>query len=433
MCTWTGIFPDFTVDAKKLSEAESRCKIDEIMEFDRKLSEPFSESELAELFKKVDTLAPLGFVEGMQAAEVLSEKASQKLVDDSIEDLKICAERRKELDSNLSDEELTELFQKHSWGSRRGWRDYQLLTPEEQYFVDKSGWTPEKRTYKNDSELSLVEQRRKLKASIIKIPSFQSCQFHNLDKVKLLVMKHETTEKCFYFMNFFSSESICTSSQKIAKLKTAMPFVTDDRTAALWLEVFDHITVDKSKLRPGQVKYLETKVQETLELPDKCKFDIFDDNHFDCPASYHLNYELLTEAEKQILDKLGLTPVPQEESSAEDVFWKNVYSSSAVVVSARRDLKKDVLKKGEDFFSSFRFPYSGFTVFFANGCYWIDSIKLGFITCPTPPDLIVEKSKLRPDQIAYLDRKCAEKERADAETQKTKETASTKDKQEKIL
>ena len=127
MCSFTGKFPDFTVDAKKLSEAESRWKIDEIMEFDRKLSEPFTGSELAELFKKVDTLAPLGFVEGMQAAEALSEKASQKQVDDVVEDLKICAERRKELDSNLSDEELTELFQKHSWGSRRGWQDYELL------------------------------------------------------------------------------------------------------------------------------------------------------------------------------------------------------------------------------------------------------------------------------------------------------------------
>ena len=26
---------------------------------------------------------------------------------------------------------MTKLFQKHSWGSRRGWRDYELLTPEE--------------------------------------------------------------------------------------------------------------------------------------------------------------------------------------------------------------------------------------------------------------------------------------------------------------
>ena len=413
MSSWIGIFPDFTLEAKKLSEAESRRKIDEIMEFDRKISEPFSESELAELFKKVDTLAPLGFAEGMQAAEVLSEKASQKQVDDAVENLKICAERRKELDSNLSDAELTELFQKHSWGSRRGWRDYELLTPEEQYFVDKSGWTPEKRNCKNNSGMSLVEKRRKLKSSVIKTPTFSSWEFHNLDNIKLLVMKHECDEKCFYFINFFSAASIRTSLQKIAKLKTAMPFVTDDRTAALWLKVFDHITVDKSKLRPGQVKYLETKVQETLALLEKCKFDIFDDKHFDCPFIYHRNYKLLTEAEKQTLDKLGLAPVPQKENTAEDIFWRTAYESSTDAASARRDLKKDVLTKDEDIFSGFRFFHSGYTVSFAKDCYWIDRKSGTLITCgPNPPDLIVEKSKLRFDQIAYLDRKCAEEERA---------------------
>ena len=431
MCSFTGIFPDFTVDAKKLSEAESRWKIDEIMEFDRKLSEPFTGSELAELFKKVDTLAPLGFVEGMQAAEALSEKASQKKVDNAVEDLKICAERRKELDSNLSDEELTALFQKHSWGSRRGWRDYELLTPEEQYFVDKSGWTPEKRTYENNSGASLVEQRRKLKEAVIKTPSFQSCQFHNLDNVKLLVMKHETTEKCFYFMNFFSSESIRTSSQKIAKLKTAMPFITDDRTAALWLEVFDYITVDKSKLRPEQVKYLEAKVQETLELLKKYKFDIYDDKHWDCPQNYYWNYKLLIESEKQILDRLKLTPAPQDKCEDEDFF-----DDANDIVSARHNLKRDILthrdfernfsemSRGERrVFSVFSginiFSHFGFTVYFARDCYWIyEAERTGFSSGPQGPDLIVEKSKLRSDQIAYLDRKCKETENEHADAEK---------------
>ena len=422
MCSFTGIFPDFTIDAKKLSVADSREKIDKIMEYDRKLSEPFTEDELAELFKKVDTLAPLGFVEGMQAAEALSEKASQKQVDDAVEDLKICAERRKELDSALTEAELTKLFQKHSWGSRRGWRDYELLTPEEQYFVDKSGWTPEKRTYENNSGASLVEQRRKLKASIIKTPSFQSCQFHNLDKVKLLVMKHETTEKCFYFMNFFSSESVWTSSQKIAKLKTAMPFVTDDRTAAFWLEVFDHITVDKSKLRPEQVKYLEAKVQETLELLKKYKFDIYDDKHWDCPQNYYRNYKLLTKSEKQILDRLKLTPAPQEKCEDEDFF-----DDANDIVSARRDLKIDILRRNTDDIFSFLgrvggFLNFGFTVSFARDCYCINSNSSGFSSYPKPPDLIVEKSKLRPDQITYLDRKCEEKDRADAEKQNANKT-----------
>ena len=424
MCSWTRVdFPDFTIDAKKLSVAESREKIDEIMEYDRKLSEPFTEDELAELFKKVDTLAPLGFVEGMQAAEALSEKASQKQVDDAVEDLKICAERRKELDSALTEAELTKLFQKHSWGSRRGWRDYELLTLEEQYFVDKSGWTPEKRTYENNSGASLVEQRRKLKASIIKTPSFRSCLFHNLDKVKLLVMKHETTEKCFYFMNFFSSESIWTSSQKIAKLKTAMPFVTDDRTAALWLEVFDHITVDKNKLRPEQVKYLEAKVQETLELLKKYKFDIYDDKHWDCPQNYYWNYKLLTKSEKQILDRLKLTPAPQEKCEDEDFF-----DDANDIVSARRDLKIDILRRNTDDIFSFLgevggFLNFGFTVYFARDCYWINKAeRTGFSSCPQGPDLIVEKSKLRPDQITYLDRKCEEKDRADAEKQNANKT-----------
>ena len=418
-------FPDYTTNDCELSAAESREKIDEIMEYDRKLSEPFTEDELAELFKKVDTLAPLGFVEGMQSAEELSAEDTRENVDKLIEKLQSSVLSKLHLNLPFSEAELAELFRKRSWGSRRGWRDYQLLTPEEKYFVDKSGWTPEEKIYKkpefaawNETKpLSRNEQRLEMKKSVRLTPIGDKLIFGNSGKVKILALKHTAKDKTFYFIHQSDTATFCFSRQRLDKIKRLMPFVADDRTTALWAEVLGDMTVESSKLTPEQLKYLEAKVQETFDVLENYKIDIYDDKYFDCPRSYYGNYELLTETEKESLDRLGLTPPPRkkEASGDENVFWKNILEAANDRASARRHLKRNVVKRPE-FLGYYDYDFS---VTFDNGCYHIKKKSDDVYGFPwSRCGLSVKKSDLRSDQIEFLERKCEETKRAATEFEK---------------
>ena len=417
----------------ELSMEESRRKIDEIMEFDRKLSEPFSESELAELFKKVGTLAPLGFVEGMQAAEQLSAEYTQKDVDNLIEQLQCSVLSKLRLNLPFSEAELTELFRKRSWGSRRGWRDYQLLTPEEKYFVDKSGWTPEEKIYKepefaawNESKpLSREEQRLEMKKAVQSTQIGDKLIFGNSGKGKILTLKHAAKDKTFYFIHLSDTATFRFSRQQLDKIKRQMPFIADDRTAALWAEVLGDMTVESCKLTAEQLKYLEAKVQETLDVLENYKIDIYDDKYFDCPRDYYDNYELLTETEKESLERLGLTPPlrKKEASGDENVFGKNILEAANDSASARRHLKRNIVKRPEFFNLSCE---DDFDVAFDNGCYYINKKNAYTIGIPWfRHDLIVKKSDLRSDQIEFLERKCEETKRKVAEFKKRIDTEKT--------
>ena len=403
---------------RELSAEESRKAIDELMAFDLQLSEPFSEAELAELFKKVDTLSPLGFVEGMAKAEELSAEDTQAEVDRIIAELQCSVLSKLRLNLPFSEAELTELFRKRSWGSRRGWRDYQLLTPEEKYFVDKSGWTPEEKIYKepefaawNESKpLSRAELRMEMKKSVRATPIGDKLIFGNSGKIKLFTLKHIAENKTFYFIFLAGSLTFRISRQQVDKIKRLIPFVADDRSAAIWAEVFQGITVESSKLTAEQSKYLEAKVQETFDVFENCKIDIYDDKYFDCPRYYYDNYKLLTEAEKQLLDRLGLTPPLQKKDEKEDALGENILAAANDIASSRRRLKRNVVKRPEFFELS---CYDDFAVSFHNGCYHIYKIYAYEITFPFGHNLTVKKSDLRPDQIEFLERKC--KERAEKE------------------
>ena len=194
-----------------------------------------------------------------------------------------------------------------------------------------------------------------------------------------------------------------------------MPFIADDRTAALWAEVLGDMTVESCKLTAEQLKYLEAKVQETLDVLENYKIDIYDDKYFDCPRDYYDNYELLTETEKEILDRLGLTPPPRkkEASGDENVFWKNISEAANDRASARRHLKRDMVKRPE-FLGHYDFGAA-----FANGCYHINQKYDYGIGIPWyRSDLIVKKSDLRSDQIEFMERKCEETKREVTEFEK---------------
>jgi hypothetical protein len=148
------------------------------------------------------------------------------------------------------------------------------------------------------------------------------------------------------------------------------------------------------------------------------KIDIYDDKYFDCPRDYYDNYELLTETEKESLDRLGLTPPPRkkEASGDENVFWKNILEAANDSASARRHLKRNIVKRPEFFNLSCE---DDLDVAFDNGCYYINKKNACTIGIPWfRPDLIVKKSDLRSDQIEFLERKCEETKRKVAEFKK---------------
>ena len=200
-----------------------------------------------------------------------------------------------------------------------------------------------------------------------------------------------------------------------------LPF---DASAADWLDTapvedaldsdtrknLGDMTVESSKLTAEQLKYLEAKVQETFDVLENYKIDIYDDKYFDCPRSYYGNYELLTETEKEILDRLGLTPPPRKKETSGD---ENILEAANDRASARRHLKRDMVKRPE-----FLCDYD-FNVTFDNGYYHINKKSAYAIGIPwSRCDLSVKKSDLRSDQIEFLERKCEETKRAVTEFEK---------------
>ena len=144
------------------------------------------------------------------------------------------------------------------------------------------------------------------------------------------------------------------------------------------------------------------------------------------------DYDLLTEAEKAIVEELGLTPEPDETISrmSDDPYpWLNPFRISMAPVDQpqsvedrRRAMKAGLI--GTPTFDGRFWPSGDDTghiyVWLDNMCFG-NSDKTGFYyvryqrsmlsmgtTAYAHPALIVQKSKLRPDQVEYMDRKCRE-------------------------
>lgn len=123
------------------------------------------------------------------------------------------------------------------------------------------------------------------------------------------------------------------------------------------------------------------------------------------------DYLLLTEEEKKIVDELGLTPKAPAEDAAETPV------SGIAAEKRRRQMKAEVLFAGT---FSFRNECSGeIHVWLDNGNYcetrekgfyyvrYRNSILDGYTTAYAHPVLVVQRSKLRPDQIEFMERKRA--------------------------
>ncbi len=142
------------------------------------------------------------------------------------------------------------------------------------------------------------------------------------------------------------------------------------------------------------------------------------------------DYDLLTEAEKAIVEELGLTPKPGETSSrmSDDPWLNHPRMSMAPVdqpesVDDRRRKMKAGLIDTPTFNGGFGWgrDHTGHIYVWLDNMSFGNSDKTGFYyvryqrsmlwmgtTAYAHPALIVQKSKLRPDQVEYMERKCRE-------------------------
>lgn len=134
------------------------------------------------------------------------------------------------------------------------------------------------------------------------------------------------------------------------------------------------------------------------------------------------NYELLTEAEKTIVEELGLTPEPGKTISR----LSDDPNQPQSVEDRRREMKAGLIETpaSDGGFGWGRDHTGHIYVWLDNMCFG-NSDKTGFYyvrwynsmldchggmlsTAYGHPALIVQKNKLRPDQVEYMEHKCRE-------------------------
>ena len=206
-------------------------------------------------------------------AEKRSRKDSQKAVDELIA-------RDHCFDEPFTKEELQKLFKKdHDDGLLKNWRlrqqldDYQLLTEQEKQIVAELGLTPETPNAKSDPNDPLEEEVRWIteKKSMI-----SSDDYANLPLAKKRrQMKADVLADHSYFSRGDNSGEIYVwlDNMNYAPEKTGFYYVRYHNSLLAYYghgcysTAYAHpvLVVQKSKLRPDQVEYMERKCRETLE------------------------------------------------------------------------------------------------------------------------------------------------------------------------
>ena len=195
-----------TLPAEKRSHKDSQAEVDKLMEYDRKLAEPFTREELQKIFSK----------EPMEISSI-----------------------SKSFSALLS----TELY-----------ADYLLLTDSEKEIVDDLGLTPSKPdTFPEDlqQKLCLEDRRRQLKAELL-------ASDHSLCFWKRGASGHiyvwldtgcycKSKKKGFYYVRYHNS-------------------ILEHHGLGCYSTAYAHpaLVVQKSKLRPDQIEFMERLRQETI-------------------------------------------------------------------------------------------------------------------------------------------------------------------------
>lgn len=175
-------------------------------------------------------------------------------------------------------------------------------------------------------------------------------------------------------------------------------------------------SVEDSRLAVDWLMEYDRKLAEDFTVEELRKLFLPDDS-WRRPAPE--NYFALTDAEKLVVAALGFTPPEVSPDAVAELDERDV-------ADRRRRMKSDVIEKPI-------LDYGGFgswhRSFYGGGqiCVWLDNMcfgnsnKTGFYyvrdqlsmlwggtTAYAHPLLIVQKKKLRPDQIEYMERKCRE-------------------------
>ena len=195
MCTI--LIQSETLPAEKRSCKDSQAAVDKLMEYDRKLSEPFTREELQEIF-----------------SQERFEKSLLKL-----------------------------FFQS------RLYADYMLLNDEEKKIVEELELTPAKTAF-NDLQpnLSLSDKRRQLKADLLNSDYTPGCR-NSSGHIYVWLDTGcycKSTKSGFYYVRYYNSILQCYGNT--------------------YSTAYAHpvLVVQKSKLRPDQVEFMERLRQETI-------------------------------------------------------------------------------------------------------------------------------------------------------------------------
>lgn len=206
-------------------------------------------------------------------AEKRSRKDSQKAVDELMA-------RDHGFDEPFTKEELQKLFKKdHDDGLLKNWRlrqrldDYQLLTEHEKQIVAELGLTPGIQSAEPDPENPLEQEDRQIAVELGLIPSDENVDLP-LKKKRRQMKADVLADHCYFSRGDNSGEVyVWLDNMNYAPEKTGFYYVRYHNSI---LEYHGHgcystayahpvLVVQKSKLRPDQVEYMERKCRETLE------------------------------------------------------------------------------------------------------------------------------------------------------------------------
>ena len=201
MCTI--LLQSETLPAEKCSRKESQAKVDQLMEYDRKLSEPFTREELQRIFSKEH-------IETTSIFKTLSPLLSAGL-----------------------------------------YADYLLLTDSEKEIVEDLGLTPQKTNplpINLQSSLSNEDKRRQLKADLLS-SDYKPWNRNSSGHIYVWLDTGcycKSKNKGFYYVRYHNSILQCYGSH--------------------YSTAYAHpvLVVQKSKLRPDQIEFMERLRQETI-------------------------------------------------------------------------------------------------------------------------------------------------------------------------
>ena len=251
MCTIL-LYPE-TLPAEKRSIVDTQKAVDRLMAFDRQLSEPFTREELKPLFTP-DSLSCLSASSIRNGYEVLTDE-EKRIVD--------------ELGLTPSPQAEIQVDKTRSLGIfdslLLGLSDTDTVSRTRRHLVDEDT--------DKQPPLSVEVRRRRMKAALIKTPSLAT-----EEEVKELYrrMKPELGGSSMFVggLGFDCSGSdhagqiyVWLDNMNFASAKKGFYYVRYQRSL-LWrgttAYAYPALVVEKSKLRPDQIEYMDRKCRETL-------------------------------------------------------------------------------------------------------------------------------------------------------------------------